>query len=434
VQTITVVDTRPAVVITPTGSTNLCIGGSVTLTAPAGMSSYLWSNGQTSQAISASTAATYTVTVSEVNGCTNSGSIVITGSGSLPLNPGVIVGDSTVCGSSTKTYFIAPVTNATSYAWTVGSGATITGGQGTNSITVQFTNATVNASVTVSASNSCYSTGISTRPYAFSTGLPAKPASMSGSFSANCGLLSQVYTCTPAAKATSYLWTVPVGVKIISGQGTTSITVNYTPAFNNKGVITVASVNACGMSAALKRNTTARLSSPVISGPNSMCPGDIKTYTVAAVPGALSYTWTKVAGSTILSGQGTTTVTIQWGSVGGLIKCAANNVCGASINGTYSVSKVCTTKIAGSDLDFTEIKLYPNPASTSATLQFDALKEGKALLTVYDIVGQQVLNKTINVLSGDNQFVLDLNTLPKGIYNVRLDYNGMVRNQKLVVQ
>jgi hypothetical protein len=49
-------------VITPSGATTFCSGGSVDLTATAG-NTYLWSNGETTQTISASTAGAYIVTV-----------------------------------------------------------------------------------------------------------------------------------------------------------------------------------------------------------------------------------------------------------------------------------------------------------------------------------------------------------------------------------
>lgn len=61
-----------AATITPSGSTNICPGNSVTLTAPAGSNrSYLWSNGATTQSVNASAFQTYTVTVTQTtSGCT----------------------------------------------------------------------------------------------------------------------------------------------------------------------------------------------------------------------------------------------------------------------------------------------------------------------------------------------------------------------------
>ncbi|MDA9792165.1 S8 family serine peptidase [Schleiferiaceae bacterium] len=67
-QTVTV-NTVPSATITNAGSSVLCSGGSATLSAPSGMSSYLWSDGSTSQSITTSTAGNYTVTVTNAGGC-----------------------------------------------------------------------------------------------------------------------------------------------------------------------------------------------------------------------------------------------------------------------------------------------------------------------------------------------------------------------------
>lgn len=62
------VNPLPAVTITAGGPTTFCAGGSVTLTASAG-TSYAWSDGETTQAITTSTAGTYSVTVTNSYGC-----------------------------------------------------------------------------------------------------------------------------------------------------------------------------------------------------------------------------------------------------------------------------------------------------------------------------------------------------------------------------
>lgn len=62
------VNTAPPSTITPGGPTTFCDGGSVMLTASAG-SSFVWSNGATTQSITVSTAGNYTVTITQANGC-----------------------------------------------------------------------------------------------------------------------------------------------------------------------------------------------------------------------------------------------------------------------------------------------------------------------------------------------------------------------------
>lgn len=60
---------RQAPAITPSGSTTLCEGNSVTLAAPAGFSSYAWSNGATSSSITVGAPGSYSVTVTDGGGC-----------------------------------------------------------------------------------------------------------------------------------------------------------------------------------------------------------------------------------------------------------------------------------------------------------------------------------------------------------------------------
>ena len=69
-------------------------------------------------------------------------------------SPGAITGNTTPAENATgETYSITAVTGATGYNWTVPSGATITAGQGTTGITVDF--GTTDGNVCVTANNAC---------------------------------------------------------------------------------------------------------------------------------------------------------------------------------------------------------------------------------------------------------------------------------------
>ena len=74
----------PTVLITTAPGTTICTGDTATLTAEAngGLEpyTYLWSNSDTTQAISVTTSGTYTVTVTDGNGCTATASQAITAS------------------------------------------------------------------------------------------------------------------------------------------------------------------------------------------------------------------------------------------------------------------------------------------------------------------------------------------------------------------
>lgn len=74
-QVTVVVSTPPTVSLGADDS--LCIGSSTVLDAGLGFSSYLWSDGSTNQTLLVSAAGTYSVTVTDASGCSNSDTIVL---------------------------------------------------------------------------------------------------------------------------------------------------------------------------------------------------------------------------------------------------------------------------------------------------------------------------------------------------------------------
>lgn len=80
--------------------------------------------------------------------------VVVTTSGSIPAQPGSVIGNTPVCvNTPNQVYSVPLVANATTYNWTVSSGWIITAGQGTNSITV--TTGSAGGTVSVTAANGC---------------------------------------------------------------------------------------------------------------------------------------------------------------------------------------------------------------------------------------------------------------------------------------
>jgi hypothetical protein len=73
-----------------------------------------------------------------------------------------------------------------------------------------------------------------------------------------------------------------------------------------------------------------------ITGNASVNSGSTQAYSIAAVNGATSYTWTLPSGWS--GGSTATSITATVGNVGGTISVVANNVCGASSSRTFAVS------------------------------------------------------------------------------------------------
>jgi len=74
----------------------------------------------------------------------------------LPSAAGTISGDANVCsGSAGHVYSVQAITGATSYTWVIPAGATITAGQGSNSVTISFGTSAVSGNITVLGTNTC---------------------------------------------------------------------------------------------------------------------------------------------------------------------------------------------------------------------------------------------------------------------------------------
>jgi len=413
--------TAPTATISASGSTSVCAGGSVTLTATPS-TSYLWSNGATTQSISATASGNYTVQVTGSNGCTatstatsvtvsstpttadagadltvftptytlaannptsgtgtwsmvnfggtlsnaNLASAVVSGLNAgenklvwtisngtcTPSRDTVIVTYDDGCGS------VAPVAiNATATSicpgqsvtlslngGTLGTGASwkwFKGGCGTNQIgSGSSIVVTPNATSTfyVRASGTCGTT--TCIPITITVNTATTPSVISGPLVCpNAGPFTFTVDAIPGA---TFNWSLPSTMTMISGQGTNSISVNATGG----GRICLTSTNSCGLTSNSRcQGILADVPDRpgVISGPVQVCPGTaIANYSVNNVAG-LTYSWSTPPGMTIIAGQGTNAVTVDFGtsfSSGNIGVSASNSTCGApSVTRTMWISR-----------------------------------------------------------------------------------------------
>ena len=331
--------------VSVSGSTAICNGQSTALTAN-GAASYVWSpatglNQTTGAVVNASPTinSQYTVVGTDMNGCTGSANISILVD-NVPYMPTSILGTQDNCLPMNATYSVNPVFNASSYTWTVPAGVTIISGQGTASIDVSAA-ADFNGSICITASNQCGSSLQNCRAINGYVAKPVTPGSITGKGKACPGDV-YTYSIVAVARATSYTWAVPAGMSITAGQGTTSIEVTYTAGYAG-GIMSVTASNGCGTSAA--RTKTLSLNTPatpsVISGNATGVCGGTETYAVTNVAG-ITYAWSVPAGMTILSGQGSNSITVQVSQAytTGSISVVAGNACGNSTARVKSVKGV----------------------------------------------------------------------------------------------
>jgi hypothetical protein len=97
---------------------------------------------------------------------------------------------------------------------------------------------------------------------------------------------------------------------------------------------------------------TVPLSAPAtpgsITGSTSLCENATNnTYSIAAVSGATSYTWSVPSGATIVSGQGTISVVVDFGVTSGDVSVTATNSCGTSVARTQAINIIVAPNAGG---------------------------------------------------------------------------------------
>ncbi len=141
---------------------------------------------------------------------------------------------------------------------------------------------------------------------------------------------SDTYSVGSIAGATSYVWSAPTGATIVSGQGTTSVSVSFS-ASAISGNMSVYGSNANGNGAPsslmVTVNTTPSPTSAV-TGIDNPCQTSSQTYSVTNVSG-ITFTWTVPSGSVITSGQGTNSINVTVGGNSGNVTVVPSNNCGS---------------------------------------------------------------------------------------------------------
>ena len=159
---------------------------------------------------------------------------------------------------------------------------------------------------------------------------PEQPGSISGNMYPCYNQSGLTYSIVSVEGATSYHWTAPPGATITAGQGDANITVTMG---TQNGNVSVRAQSGCG-------NSTYR-DLPVSDGrPES--PGSIsgnpivgdndsgELYFLPAVARATSYVWDVPSDASIVSGQGTDSIYVDFGTTSDTISVYATNSCGNS--------------------------------------------------------------------------------------------------------
>lgn len=272
------VNSNPVPVISAGGSTTICEGDSVILDAGAGYSSYLWSTGETTQTIIADSSGSFSVSVTDVNGCSGTSSVATTVN--VNLNPVVTIsssGSTTFCEGGNITLDAGP--GYTDYLWSTGA----------TSQTISVSSGG-DYSVSVTDASGCSNDSSATTVSVFVNPLPV--VSLSG----------DTFICTGdtailnASGGISYVWST----------GDTTATIFTSPSSSAVYFVTVNDGN-CSAGSSLSLVVSQGPVFDISASSVSICVGDSSTLTAS---NGISYQWSTGATnpSIVIFPDGDTTV------------------------------------------------------------------------------------------------------------------------------
>ena len=82
----------------------------------------------------------------------------------------------------------------------------------------------------------------------------------------------------------------------------------------------------------------------------------------------------------------------------------------------------------------TSTRVYPNPATDVLNIEVSASQASEMSINVYNIMGQNVMNETVNISAGINRPSISTSDLNSGIYFVTVKANGFENTMKFVVK
>jgi lysyl endopeptidase len=392
--------------ITATGTDITCNGdndGSATTNVTGGTPSYTYSwtpSGGNSATASNLAGGTYTVTVTDANGCTGSDNVVITDPAVLTVSTSTTQAN---CGSNdgTATASASGGTGGYTYSWTSGgSSATETNlGLGTYTVTVTDANGcTASADATI------------TNPNGPTVAATATDETCDG----DCdGTLSA--TATGGTPGYTYTWD-------IAGSGA-----NHSNVCAGSHEVTVTDNNGCSdiMSVTVIAGPTYPVGSFVVN-PSTNEPAGTPITFVNTSSGGGTTSWD--FGDTQTSSQSSPTHTYTSPGTYTVTLILDNGGC----TDTVSVVVTITSGIGIEENDLIDmVQIYPNPSTGLVSLVLDMDVEDKTKVDVLDAIGKVVYSTQL--MEGNKTYQIDLSDQAEGLYFLNLKVGNETVTKKIAV-
>ncbi len=363
---------------------------------------YSWSpNTNTTYLSTGLSAGTYSVNVTDKNGCTNSAAVVVTQPAAIRDSMAIVTNPTCYAGSGNATVGVKGGASPYIYTWTPSVSTTAAAtGLTARSYTVQVKDA-----------NGC----TTTLNFSITQPLAVRDSIVKAS------TINILCNGSSTGSAT-------VGVKY----GTSPYTYSWNPGGRttatasgiSAGIYTVTVKDGCGNAA----TASVTITQPAVlrdSISSNTCTSGLGNATVGVKGGASPYTYlwspgggTKSTMSALSSGTYTVTITDKNGCSNIITNVVA---CSASLlNGNNTTTAICCP-------DVQNISLYPNPNTGQFTIA--GLEKGM-MIEIYDLTGRK-----ISIISASNETIqVNIPDQANGMYLIRISQNGNLVSEKKILK
>src|SRR5204862_142505 len=106
-------------------------------------------------------------------------------------------------------------------------------------------------------------------------------------------------------------------------------------------------------------------------------------------PGS-TYTWVVPAGATIISGQGTNNITLDFGSTGGTVSVTESNSFGSTTSSATVTINTATGILTAYNFHEMNAEVYPNPFMKEVSITFNAPEIVPIILKIVNMKGEVI--------------------------------------------
>ena len=262
---------------------------------------------------------------------------------------------------------------------------------------------------------------------------PEAPGSPTGEVLV-CNTQASDYLTEGTEDADDYSWAIdPIEAGTASSEGM-EVTVEWNSSYSGTAYLSVSGVNECGEGTYSENLEIVVEDSPapVIDGLTLVCDYETATYMVSENEGS-TYTW-EIVGGTILNGEGTASVEVQWGQPG----VGTATVTEQSANGCYGFDadfEVTIDNCTGIEEPFAskDVTIFPNPISDVLNIKINRQLNQDAKILISNNLGQLILKQDLVAHSDQQSILFDVSHLDKGLYIFMLqNANEVVITKKLI--